>query len=186
MLQPTKKTQTHTHTQTKVQTQTHTHTQFEESLPHFEACLDINPLQTGLWFTFGCACLPCRHFNKAAKAFRRCVNLDSDVSGFGGGVMWFVMGCCGVVWCGVVWCGVVWCGVVWCGVVWCGVVWCSVVCVAKMWWDVVVVLDIMNVCLRFHHYIVFIVSNRTSRLGTTWLQRTSNLTTSHDPLKLLK
>ncbi|ESN95972.1 hypothetical protein HELRODRAFT_86233, partial [Helobdella robusta] len=52
--------------------------EFEKSLEHFETSLEINPLQIGLWFTYGCAGLSCGRFEKAATAFRRCVNLDND------------------------------------------------------------------------------------------------------------
>lgn len=33
-----------------------------------------------MWFSYGCALLATQRFEEAAKAFRRCVNLDSDVS----------------------------------------------------------------------------------------------------------
>lgn len=32
-----------------------------------------------MWFTYGCTSLSCGNFDKAAKAFRRCVNLNNDV-----------------------------------------------------------------------------------------------------------
>ena len=54
--------------------------QFEQSIPPFEKSLAINGLQLGVWFSYGCACMGCSKFDLAAKAFRRCVNLEPNVS----------------------------------------------------------------------------------------------------------
>ncbi len=36
--------------------------------------------QIGVWFSYGCACMGCSRWADAAKAFRRCVVIDYDVS----------------------------------------------------------------------------------------------------------
>ena len=38
-------------------------------------------VQVDTWFTLGCALLRLEKYEKASDAFRRCVNLDWDVSG---------------------------------------------------------------------------------------------------------
>ncbi|KAI0207157.1 Tetratricopeptide repeat protein 27 [Lamellibrachia satsuma] len=53
---------------------------YEDVLPCFEKSLEINPLQVGVWFSYGCAALAAQQFPLAATAFRRCVNLNADVS----------------------------------------------------------------------------------------------------------
>ena len=38
--------------------------------------------QVPVWFTYGCAALAAKDFKLAVKAFKRCVNIDYDVSLF--------------------------------------------------------------------------------------------------------
>ena len=42
--------------------------------------LYVNCLQIGVWFSFGCACMAVDRYEEAAKAFRCCVIIHSDVS----------------------------------------------------------------------------------------------------------
>ncbi|CAI9720980.1 repeat 27 [Octopus vulgaris] len=51
---------------------------WDNCLSCFERSLKINTLQTPLWFTYGCASLAASKFETAAKAFHRCVMIDSD------------------------------------------------------------------------------------------------------------
>ncbi|CAH1791152.1 unnamed protein product [Owenia fusiformis] len=51
---------------------------FEESLSCFEASLQANALQSGCWFTYGCAAMSAGNFERAAKAFQQGINLDDD------------------------------------------------------------------------------------------------------------
>ena len=53
--------------------------QFEASLEHFAKTLDLNPLQVGVWFSYGCAAMACERYALAATAFRRCVSLETVV-----------------------------------------------------------------------------------------------------------
>lgn len=41
---------------------------------------DFCVFQVPVWFTFGCACMAAKKFQEAVKAFKRCVNIDTDVS----------------------------------------------------------------------------------------------------------
>ncbi|KAK2149737.1 hypothetical protein LSH36_439g03059 [Paralvinella palmiformis] len=52
--------------------------QFIEALKYFEKSLEVNGLQIGVWFSYGCTALRVENYNLAAKAFRTCVNLDTD------------------------------------------------------------------------------------------------------------
>lgn len=51
---------------------------YEEVLPCFQKTLEINPLQVGVWFSYGCAALAAKQYTLAATAFRRCVILNAD------------------------------------------------------------------------------------------------------------
>ncbi|KAK2184913.1 hypothetical protein NP493_249g09042 [Ridgeia piscesae] len=51
---------------------------YEEVLPCFQKSLDINPLQVGVWFSYGCAAMAAQQYTLAATAFRRCVSLNAD------------------------------------------------------------------------------------------------------------
>lgn len=51
---------------------------FEKSLECFEASLKVNSLQIPVWFTYGCCASAAQNFKLAAKAFKRCVMIDTD------------------------------------------------------------------------------------------------------------
>ena len=42
--------------------------------------IEVCVLQVGVWFSYGCASLAGKQYKQAATAFRRCVNLNTDVS----------------------------------------------------------------------------------------------------------
>ncbi|CAL1290975.1 unnamed protein product [Larinioides sclopetarius] len=51
---------------------------YEESLPFFQRSVEINPLQCGVWFSYGFAALQCKDYLLSAKAYRQVVMLDPD------------------------------------------------------------------------------------------------------------
>ncbi|CAD5118790.1 DgyrCDS7469 [Dimorphilus gyrociliatus] len=51
---------------------------FKESLDCFKKALNINFLQVGVWFSYGCACMASEEFEEGSRAFRTCVQIDSD------------------------------------------------------------------------------------------------------------
>ncbi|KAF8768454.1 tetratricopeptide repeat protein 27-like [Argiope bruennichi] len=51
---------------------------YEKSLPFFQRTLEINPLQSSVWFSYGFAALQCKDYLLSAKAYRQVVLLDPD------------------------------------------------------------------------------------------------------------
>ncbi|XP_064623663.1 tetratricopeptide repeat protein 27-like [Lineus longissimus] len=50
----------------------------KEAIDHLEQCLNLNPLQEELWFTYGCACMGEGELKKAIAGFRRSVGIEPD------------------------------------------------------------------------------------------------------------
>ncbi|XP_052104472.1 tetratricopeptide repeat protein 27-like [Mytilus californianus] len=51
---------------------------YEKALECFEKSLKVNSLQTPVWFTYGCCATASQDNKLAAKAFKRCVMIDTD------------------------------------------------------------------------------------------------------------
>lgn len=51
---------------------------YEESIPHFEDALAINPLYAATWFSFGCALIQVKNFSQASIAFSRMLHLEPE------------------------------------------------------------------------------------------------------------
>ncbi|XP_074616162.1 tetratricopeptide repeat protein 27-like isoform X2 [Acropora palmata] len=51
--------------------------EYAKSVPFFQKSLEINSLQEDVWFSLGCAAIAANDLEVAAKAFHRCVSLDS-------------------------------------------------------------------------------------------------------------
>jgi len=52
---------------------------YKESIPHFEDSLNINSLQSDLWFRLGFAALHEEQWELGAKAYRRYCALEPEV-----------------------------------------------------------------------------------------------------------
>ncbi|CAH3167549.1 unnamed protein product [Porites lobata] len=52
--------------------------EYAKSIPCFQKSLEINSLQEGVWFSLGCAGLATNDLEICAKAFHRCVSIDSQ------------------------------------------------------------------------------------------------------------
>lgn len=56
----------------------YTQKQYQESIPHFEKSLSINPLQSHIWLRLGFAALETEQWQSAATAYRRYTTLEPD------------------------------------------------------------------------------------------------------------
>jgi len=56
----------------------YTQNDVEEAVKCFEKSLAVLTMQKGTWFTLGCCLMAIQNFEKAANAFRRCLQLDWD------------------------------------------------------------------------------------------------------------
>ena len=58
---------------------------YRRAMACYESCVALNALQADVWFSLGCCALRVEDFSTAARAFRRRVDIDPDVSLFQAG-----------------------------------------------------------------------------------------------------
>ncbi|XP_014674585.1 PREDICTED: tetratricopeptide repeat protein 27-like isoform X2 [Priapulus caudatus] len=54
--------------------------EYADCVPCFQKSVEVNPLQSSVWFSLGCSALFTRQYELAATALRRCVTLDPENS----------------------------------------------------------------------------------------------------------